>query len=294
MFILWKLSIGGILQETFIMETNKILSANLLDILFDGRNKDYGAYELRKNYNGRMMSALLATFLFIAIAIFGKVLNDKFTTTVSVIIPETREYILSETPKDEKKVVVIVEKKAAGKKIKSEILTKPVITKETDIPVPPDMKLFDDAVIDTKKVDGVAFTGITPLADVIEGPLSAGKAAVVIPIPENPKNDEPLTSVDIQASFPGGITAWQKYLTRKISTQLDDPDDKDFGTVNVRFVVDSNGRVSNVMALNMINTSLAEVAVNAIRKGPDWLPAKQNGQYVKAYRTQPITLTKPY
>ena len=45
------------------MDTNKILSAPLIDIIFDGRNKAYGAYELRKTYSRRIKKALLATFL---------------------------------------------------------------------------------------------------------------------------------------------------------------------------------------------------------------------------------------
>src|SRR5438045_3292486 len=51
------------------MEANKILSADLLDLVFEGRNKDYGAYELRKQYNRRITRALLVTFG-VALAIF--------------------------------------------------------------------------------------------------------------------------------------------------------------------------------------------------------------------------------
>lgn len=276
------------------METNQILNANLLDILFDGRNKDYGAYELRKNYNARMYAALLTTVLFIVIALFAKTLSDKFTPIIPAIIVETNPYILTELPKEEKKIIIPVEKPASEKKVKTIVFTKPNITTAANVPIPPDMKQIDAAMIDTKKIDGEDFKGINPPKEIIEGTLIAGKPSSAIPEIQKPKNDEPLSTVDIQASFPGGNAAWQKYLTRKISSQLDEPDDNDFGTVSVRFVVDTNGRVSNVTALNMINSSLAEVAVNAIRKGPDWLPARQNGRYVKAYRTQPVTLTRPY
>ena len=43
------------------MEVNKILNADILDIIFDGRNKEYGAYELRKTYNKRLTNALIGT-----------------------------------------------------------------------------------------------------------------------------------------------------------------------------------------------------------------------------------------
>jgi protein TonB len=71
------------------------------------------------------------------------------------------------------------------------------------------------------------------------------------------------------------------------------------GKVNVEFIVDKEGAVSDVRALpcseagvgNCLppNSKLAEIAVNAIRKGPKWKPAIQNGRQVKAYRRQPVT-----
>jgi periplasmic protein TonB len=51
--------------------------------------------------------------------------------------------------------------------------------------------------------------------------------------------------------------------------------------------------VSDVQATTMKGSKLAEVAVNAIRKGPKWIPAQQNGRMVNAYRLQPVTLTNP-
>ena len=57
------------------------------------------------------------------------------------------------------------------------------------------------------------------------------------------------------------------------------------------FIVDKEGNVSSVEATTMKGTKLAEVAVNAIRRGPKWVPAQQNGRYVNAYREQPVTFT---
>jgi protein TonB len=61
----------------------------------------------------------------------------------------------------------------------------------------------------------------------------------------------------------------------------------------VRFVVDVNGIVSDVTAMTLKGSKLAQIAVNAIRKGPNWIPAIQNGRSVTAYRTQPVTLNSP-
>ncbi|HEU5365127.1 MAG TPA: energy transducer TonB, partial [Hanamia sp.] len=61
----------------------------------------------------------------------------------------------------------------------------------------------------------------------------------------------------------------------------------------VRFIVDKTGTVSDVQATTMKGSKLAEIAVNAIRKGPKWTPAQQNGRFVNAYRLQPVTLQNP-
>ncbi|RYY48589.1 MAG: energy transducer TonB, partial [Chitinophagaceae bacterium] len=59
------------------MEANKILNADLLDIIFDGKNKSYGAYDLRKTYGSRLRKALLAVFIALALVLAGTVLANK-------------------------------------------------------------------------------------------------------------------------------------------------------------------------------------------------------------------------
>ena len=66
-------------------------------------------------------------------------------------------------------------------------------------------------------------------------------------------------------------------------------DEKNQGTCEVRFVVSKDGDVSNVHALTMKETKLADVAVNAIKKGPMWIAGKQNGRKVNSLVTVPIT-----
>jgi N-acetylmuramoyl-L-alanine amidase len=105
--------------------------------------------------------------------------------------------------------------------------------------------------------------------------------------------DELFTKVEKPATFPGGQASWVKYITQKIKETEDEFTDKDYGTCLVRFIVDKDGNVSDVQALTMQGTHLAKIGVDAIRQGPKWIPAKQNGQIVAAYTQQPITLTKP-
>ena len=105
--------------------------------------------------------------------------------------------------------------------------------------------------------------------------------------------DKIFTKVEIEASFPGGLQAWSRYVSRAITSHIDEFSESDYGTCVVRFIVDKTGTVSDVQATTMKGTKLAEVAVNAIRNGPKWVPAQQNGRYVNAYRLQPVTLQNP-
>ena len=99
------------------------------------------------------------------------------------------------------------------------------------------------------------------------------------------------TKVEYEAEFPGGHQALIKYMVSKI--QLSQDSIKDFGTCVLKFIVNTDGSTSHVEATTMKESQLAKIAVDAIRTGPKWIPAKQNGQLVASYRMEPITLTNP-
>jgi protein TonB len=150
---------------------------------------------------------------------------------------------------------------------------------------PPAMNEMDSKRIALETVDGKADHGMIP-------PTSGETGTVVFSKPEDKKDDADIIimNVDIQASFPGGLQKWSKYIQTAILNELDEFDERDYGTCVVKFIVDKTGKVSDVEATTMKGTKLAQVAVNAIRKGPNWIPAEQNGRKVNAYRLQPVTL----
>lgn len=104
--------------------------------------------------------------------------------------------------------------------------------------------------------------------------------------------NEPIFSkVEIDAQFPGGTNAWKMYLMNNLNTSIAVKEGwgKGFHTINVEFLVDKNGQISKVVALNKPNSKMAQHCVDIIKKGPNWKPATQNGRIVIAYRKQPIT-----
>jgi hypothetical protein len=105
-----------------------------------------------------------------------------------------------------------------------------------------------------------------------------------------PKFDRIFTKVENEAQFPGGQPAWIKYIQAVIQQNADLLiKDKNQGTCLVEFIVDVNGNVSDVKATTMEKTKLAQVGIQAIKEGPKWKPAIQNGHLVTSYKKQAIT-----
>lgn len=274
------------------MEANKILQSDTLDILFENRNKEYGAYELRRHYQSRLSVALLITgglgLIFFMSSFFYKPEEEKpkqiaKAVELTSIVPEEK-IIEPEKPKP-----VEVEQ------VRTEPYMVPKVVPNDQVPEdqkPPTMDQLDSAAIGTTHIDGDVPTGNEPPA----------KEAITSGIVEAPVQKEPeiLLIVQIEAEFPGGNKAWSNYISKEVSRNMDElQDDGKSGTIVAQFVVDTEGNVSDVKVLgcneatvaNCIGTQskLSEIAIAAIKRGPKWKPAEQNGRKVKAYRRQPIT-----
>lgn len=272
------------------MEANKILKADLLDILFEGRNKDYGAYDLRKTYNRRITIALVSTVVIILLIFIGSVIADKLSSTKDVQEIQTKDLVMEAAPNEPPPPPPPPPPKLPPPPpIATIAFTPPKVVKDEEvIKPPPEVKQIEEAKIDVKTVEGTKDIGIVapPTED-------KGTQVVAPPVAKEEDADKVFTKVEIEATFPGGAGAWTKYVTRAITEHQDEFGEGDFGTCVVKFIVDKSGKVSQVEATTMKGSKLAEIATNAIRKGPNWTPAQQNGRYVNAYRLQPVTLTNP-
>ncbi|MEP7165811.1 MAG: N-acetylmuramoyl-L-alanine amidase [Ferruginibacter sp.] len=109
--------------------------------------------------------------------------------------------------------------------------------------------------------------------------------------PNSIYHDKIFTKVEIEPDFPGGKTAWQEYLRKNINAGM--PIDEGWKpgtyTILVEFIVDKDGYVSDVKTGDRATSKTAIQCVELIKNGPRWIPAKQNGDVVKAYKKQPIT-----
>ena len=104
-------------------------------------------------------------------------------------------------------------------------------------------------------------------------------------IQQKPKNLV-FTKVETDAAFPGGDEEWLKYITTEIKKEK--LHQKDFGTCIIKFIVNKDGTTSDVTATTMKGSRLAKISINAIKNGPNWIPAQQNGQSVNAFHMQTV------
>lgn len=267
------------------METNKILGADFLDILFEGKNKEYGAYELRKTYNRRIRTSLLVTIGLVIVLFLASFIAKKMEEKEAAVPMVVKDLELEQVKPDEPPPPPPPPPKLPPPPpIKTIQFTPPKVVKDEEvIKPPPEVKELEEAKVDVKTVEGEKDLGVVapPIED-------AGKAIEAPPAKEEDE-DKVFTKVEIEASFPGGEGAWRNYVSKAINNNIDELTEAgESGQCRVRFIVDKEGNVSDVEAITMKGTKLAEVAVNAIRKGPKWKPAQQNGRFVKAFREQPI------
>ncbi|MGC4035094.1 MAG: energy transducer TonB [Chitinophagaceae bacterium] len=264
------------------METKKILAADLLDLLFENRNKDYGAYELRRTYSKRIKTALLITAS-ITVAATGSLLfagNNKSQSNGSIRIDSL---VLSRIDPEEKKIELPPPVKPIVQPPVATIqFTPPKIVNDDQVKpdeIPPRTEDLENTKIDVKTKGGVDDEGLAAPID--------SKQVI-----ETKKNDEDqtFTVVEIDASFPGGMDAWKHYLERHLNanTPIDNGAPAGQYKVWIQFVVDKEGNISDVKPLTNLGYGMEEEALKIITKGPNWIPAVQNGNKVKAYRKQSI------
>jgi len=264
------------------METNKILSSNVLDIIFDGRNKMYGAYNLRTTYNVRLSHALLFTGSF-AMVISLCTLFPNSTGEKIPVIDFVDHTMFS--AKVEPALRKPQQKLAVKNKVNQQIFTVPVI------------------VIDKLVTKSDVLTGLNEKEAIGSRTIEGGdKGQIEGPVEEvqNKSSEAPESEkarevssgiVEIEAEFPGGHAAWAKYLKKNLNgdTPVDNGAPAGIYQVIVQFIVSKDGSISDVHTLTTHGYGMEEEAVKIINRGPKWKPAIQNGRNVNAYRSQPIT-----
>jgi protein TonB len=270
------------------MEVNKILSADVLDLIFEGKNKEYGAYELRKTYNKRLTTALIGMLLLVGLLLLGYFISNKISADADKEVMVVQDVQLEEVKQEERQEPPPPPpppKPPDPPKVEMAKFTPPKIVKDEEVKEdekPPEVEKLEEVKIGTVNQEGVKDLGIVapPVED-------AGKGVVEAPKKVEEDWDKTFTKVEIESSYPGGAAAWTRYLLKTLRYPQEAQDNEVQGTVVVQFIVDKGGMVSNVEAISGPQ-ELRDEAVRVIKKSGQWTPAVQNGRQVKSYKKQPI------
>lgn len=270
------------------MDANKILSADVLDIIFDGRNKAYGAYDLRRTYRRRLGRSILLMLALLLLLFGANFLFGFIKPSATKPLLET-EITLSEVKTPEKKIIVPPPPPPAALKppppVNMRQFTSHMLIEKDPPPEekPPTMDDIDKVRIGTANVTtGTDDPGVVR-------PEVTGKG--IVDVPQKTEPDAPFIKVEKESEYPGGPEAWRKFLERNLYNNLPQEalDNGIQGSVVIRFIVDVDGTVSDVTPISG-PVELQPAAMKVIRKSGKWTPAEQNGRKVKSYKSQMITI----
>lgn len=275
------------------MDSAKVLKSDFLDILFDGRNKDYGAYDLRRQYNKRVRNAILGTASLFVIFFATYMISQwvRASEGDNLKKPVIQEIKMEDVklPDDPKTPPPPPPPPAPPPPVKPSVqFTPPVIKKDAEVPPdeePPKHEDIKDKAISTKTVEGDP-NGIDP------GLLEDSKGTGVVTAPAAPAKEEIFTFVEQPPTFPGGEEALAKYLSKNIRYPRVAQENGISGTVFVQFVVDSEGNIKDVKTVGAAKGGgLEEEAVRVVKTMPKWKAGKQNGRQVSVQFNLPIRFT---
>jgi len=267
------------------MTNNEILQASLLDIIFENRNKDYGAYALRRGYNHRLLIAIGTAMSVILLFVFISMLeknNETIVTRDNTPGIEIRQIELpKDNPKEPENPKEVVKPKQAEKIATIQYVNKIEIKPDDQVKVTtPDISELSGKLISTKTTEGNPDDGKTkPVEMPVIDPGTGNNTESA-----SPEND----FIERNPEFPGGPEALQRFLSGNLST----PEELEAGEkkmVQIRFKVDKDGTVSTLEIVKSGGNEFDREVIRVCRKMPRWKPAVQNGVNVPVSYVLPVT-----
>ena len=270
-----------------------------IDLVFQNKNKEYGAYQLRKGTSKRNMLALL--ILIIAAALIGgylawKIHADKLEAERLAYMEQLELSKLQEQAKQEKKEdkpkiekPIIEPKKELPQVRETQKFTAPVIKKDELVKEENQVKAMDE-------LDANTAVGVKDQEGTKDRTIEAARTDVVEKVViEEPKEEvkQEVTQkifdvVEQQPSFPGGQNALLQWLQQNIHYPPVAEENGIQGRVVVSFVVEPDGSITNVQVVRGVDPSLDKEAVRVTKAMPKWQPGKQNGQAVRVKYNLPV------
>jgi protein TonB len=254
-----------------------------LELVFDNRNKDYGAYDLRKHYAGNLVKAMAIAFFSVAFLYTGYSLLLK-TKSVEIVKPVPYDPVIP-IPPITKPIIPVQARPATSaphepvSTVKYPVL---VVKPDKDAENPPKLTDLETAPISTQTTKGKEGED----TNVSINDLGTGSAVAPNVTEDNTPRD--WTAVEVLPTPYGGAAAWSKFLQKNIHYPARATEEGKQGKVFLSFIVEKDGHLSNIVVDRPMGFGLDEEAVRVLKLAPAWKPGIQNGHAVRVKFTIPI------
>ncbi len=264
------------------MNKELILKSDVLDILFENRNKNYGAYQLRKFYDNRLLKAMgLMMGAVVVLSAFTFLPKKKVTyAAATYIIPDNKTAVLKEPDKKPDPPKEVVKQPQANQQI---FVNKIVIVPN---------RIKTDSIRDLKP--NVAISNVTVVVPVSGDPgpaktvvTAGGSSDPVELVKKVIDNTTPVYDADVMPAYPGGMDALRNFLQRNLHNPKD-MEEGELVNVKVSFVVGYDGKLQRFEVLQDGGDEFNKEVIRVLKKMPEWIPGKSNGENVSVYYNIPV------
>ena len=271
-----------------------LISNEWSDMMFEHRNKEYGAYVLRRQTGRRNVISMVAVLLlFAAVMVFmiAKNAYEAYQKEHAVMDQVTELSALTQQKKKEakverKEIPVKQEQQQVVEKVKSSVkFTAPVIKKDDEVKPEDELKSQDEIMNSKVAVGALNVVGNDENGEV----LKAKEVIATEPVKPKEEENKVFDVVEQMPSYPGGMGALMQYLSSNIKYPAIAEENGIQGRVICTFVVERDGSITDVRIAKSVDPSLDKEAMRVVSKMPKWIPGKQNGSAVRVKYTLPVT-----
>lgn len=267
------------------------------DIIFAEKNKEFGAYQIRKESDKRHNMAMLYMLMGLVV-VFCLILGlNKYSAyraeKAALELQEQREKMMAAQLAQEEEVEE--QEEPEEQKFEQPEVTVPeevlATVQVTQIAIVDADQVKNEVMdMDTQKEDNTARGVVTQEGSDDADKFKAVQEQVVVkePEPEVKKEEEIFVAVEQQAEFPGGQAALMKWLSQNVRYPETAQQNDVQGRVIVKFVVEKDGSIGAATILKGVDKDLDREALRVVKKMPRWQPGKNNGVAVRSYFNLPV------
>jgi len=253
-----------------------LLKNEWLDIVFEGRNKSYGAYDLRKSdtkttTRAFILGAVIFAFL-VSIPLLASLIPESSDDNMNM----DKKIITVKLPPKDKPKENIPPPPPPPPKVDQVKFVKPVVAKaEEVVEEPPKIKEIVDKKLGAETIKG------DPDAELSVEPVGNGDVV------EEDNSIYNTAGIEVKPDFPGGIEKFYKFVGKNYQV----PEEEGLkGKVFVSFVVEKDGSLTDIKVIRDIGYGTGKEAIRVLKSCPKWNPGEQNGKKVRVLYSLPINI----